>query len=138
MKYAYIIGPYGSNPEMNRDELQNTMVAEHLARTAHSLGYVPFVPHSMIFNEVFGDDQNPIDRKKGERATLALLSAFIKQPNVELWVIGDYIYNFWFFSEGTSKELALWKKRRGTSDIKYFLYDALKMELFNNDQNLAH
>lgn len=138
MKYAYIIGPYGKNPEMNRDELQNTLIAEYLGKQAHSLGYVPFVPHSMIFNEVFGDDQDPQDRKKGERATLALLSAFIKQPNVELWVIGDYIYNFWLFSPGTSKELALWKKRRGTSQIKYFLYDALKMEAFSNGNNMAH
>lgn len=138
MKYAYIIGPYGNDPNFGRDELQNTLIAEHLGQKAHSLGYVPFVPHSMIYNEVFGDDQNPEHRKKGERATLALLSLFIKQPNAELWVISDYIYNFWHFSPGTLKELNLWKKRRGTSDIKYFLYEALKAEKFGNGDNMAH
>ena len=128
MKYAYIIGPYGQNLELNRSEKQNTLVAEHLAKKAFSEGYVPIVPHPMIFSGIFGNDSNPEDRKKGERATLAIMSAFMKLQNCELWVIGDYIYNSWIFSSGTKKELDLWKRKRGVQDIKYFLYPALYIE----------
>lgn len=139
MKYAYIIGPYGANEALGRTEKQNTLVAEYLAAKAYDQGYVPFVPHSMIYSGIFGDDSNPEDRAKGERATLALMSAFMKQPNCELWVIGDYIYNSWLFSSGTSKELKLWKKKKGFENIKYFLYPALDSERRNKDaQDLAH
>lgn len=137
MKIAYIIGPFGANE--NRSETQNTLVAEYLGKQAMAQGYTPFVPHSMILSGVFGKDSDPSERKKGERATLSLLATFIKHSNVELWVIGDYIYNSWFFSKGTKKELDLWIKRRGTKDIKYFLYPAVDAErrgLYGKD--MAH
>ena len=139
MKYAYIIGPYGSNDALNRTEQDNTLIAEHLAKKAYAEGLTPFVPHSMIFSGIFGSDSDPLSRKKGERATLALMSAFMKQPNSELWVIGDYIYNSWIFSPGTKKELELWKKKNGVENIRYFLYPALDDERRKqNAKNMAH
>ena len=139
MKYAYIIGPYGANEALNRTEKNNTLVAQHLAKKAYLEGYVPFVPHSMIYAGIFGNDSDCQDRAKGERATLALMSSFMKLPNVELWVIGDYIYNSWIFSSGTQKELNLWKRKKGTKDIKYFLYPYLDQERkINNAENMAH
>ena len=139
MKYAYIIGPYGADPTLNRSEKNNTLVAEHLAKKAYAEGFTPFVPHSMIFSGIFGSDSDPLCRKKGERATLSLLAMFMKQPNVELWVIADYIYNSWIFSPGTQKELQLWKKKRGNKDIRYFLYYHLDQERkINNAENMAH
>lgn len=139
MKFAYIIGPYGQNALFKRSEQQNTKVAEYLAQKAFAQGYTPIVPHSMIHAGIFGDDSNPAERSKGERATLAIMSSFMKQKNVELWVIADYYYSAWFYSPGTKKELSLWCKKRGTKDVKHFLYVSLQDEMEKKyGKNMAH
>ena len=86
-KVIYIAGPFRSYK--NFSEKENKERAENIGKFCQMLGFAPIVPHTSIFNGVYGNESIKKERESGVESTLAITEFIAKDENSEIWVIAN-------------------------------------------------
>lgn len=105
---VYVAGPFRSYKNISEEE--NRIRAEKVGKLCQKLGSAPIVPHSSIFNGVYGDEAIEEEREAGIETTLEITEFIAKDKDSEIWVIANKRFRSGSvkLSEGTAQEVALW------------------------------
>ena len=130
---VYVAGPFRSYKNISEEENRNR--AEKVGRFCQKLGGAPIVPHSSIFNGVYGDESIEEEREAGIETTLEITEFVAKDKDSEIWVIANRRFRSGSvkLSEGTKQEVALWtntKQKLGYSvNVKIKTYEEWLKEM---------
>ena len=108
---VYIAGPYAApTPEERAENVRRIGV---LSRLALGLGLTPVTVHAAIDAGHFGQDSNPVDRKRGLDAACTL-AQWVAKSGGDLWVLTR---DDGFFSSGCVQEVDAFQRTANAGPI---------------------